>query len=171
MEGRYSCTDSCFSLSLCSRAPRSSANRWRLRLGTRKLPASHQRSSGRSISAMVSQGKLRQDPHSSVSIATARTRPQVRRMRRLMLTIFSAHPVWSLKSHVEPFAHVELFALNEDPSSRSPLVVRPHPKGEPIPRQWPNLKFEQIPTEWPNLKLQLIDGGSSSLVPAHGSAK
>ncbi len=84
--------------------------------------------------------------------------------------LFSASCM-SLKSHVEPFAHVELFALNEDPSSRSPLVVRPHPRGEPIPRQWPNLKFEQIPTEWPNLKLQLIDGGSQSLVPAHGSAK
>jgi hypothetical protein len=76
-----------------------------------------------------------------------------------------------LQSHGEPFARAELFALNENSYSRSPLVVRPHPKGEPIPKQWPNLKFEQIPTEWPNLKLQPIDGGSSSLVPAHGSAK
>ncbi len=84
--------------------------------------------------------------------------------------LFSASCM-DLKSHVEPFALVELFARNEDSFSRSPLVVRPHPRGEPIPKQWPNLKFEQIPTEWPNLKLQLIDGGSPSLVPARGSAK
>ena len=76
-----------------------------------------------------------------------------------------------LQSHTEPFAHVELFALNENSYSRSPLVVRPHPKGEPIPKQWPDLKFEQIPTQWPNLKLQLIDGGSPGLVPPHGSTK
>jgi hypothetical protein len=68
-------------------------------------------------------------------------------------------------------SHVEFFARNENPLSRSPLVVQPHSKGEPIPTQWPNAKFEQIPTQWPNLKRQPIDGGSSGLVPAHGSAK
>jgi hypothetical protein len=84
--------------------------------------------------------------------------------------VFSASCL-DLKSHVEPLTHLELFARNEDSSVRSPLVVRPHPKGEPIPKQWPNLKFEQIPTEWPNLKLQLIDGGSSGLAPTQGRAK
>jgi hypothetical protein len=68
-------------------------------------------------------------------------------------------------------SQVELFARNEDSFSRSPLVVRPHAKGEPIPGQWPNAKIEQIPTQWPNLKLQLIDGGSAGLVPAHGGQK
>jgi hypothetical protein len=76
-----------------------------------------------------------------------------------------------LKSQVEPLARVELFARNENSFSRSPFVVRPHLKGEPIPTQWPSVKIEQIPTEWPNLKLQPIDGGFPGLVPAHGSAK
>jgi hypothetical protein len=76
-----------------------------------------------------------------------------------------------LKSHVEPLTHVELFARNEDSSVRSPLVVRPHPKGEPIPTQWPNSRVEQIPTQWPNLKLQRIDGGTPGLAPTQGSAK
>ena len=70
-----------------------------------------------------------------------------------------------LNSQAEPFAHVEFFARNENSLQRLPLVVRPHPKGEPIPTQFPNVKVEQIPTEWPNLKLQLIEGGSSGLVP------
>jgi hypothetical protein len=68
-------------------------------------------------------------------------------------------------------SHPALFALNENSFSPSLLVVRPHPKGEPIPKQWPNLKFQQIPTQWPNLKLEPIEGGFSGLVPAHGSAK
>jgi hypothetical protein len=67
--------------------------------------------------------------------------------------------------------HVEFFARNENSFSRSPLVVQPRFKFEPIPTQWPNAKTEQIPTQWPNLKLQPIDGGSPGLVPAHGSAK
>jgi hypothetical protein len=66
---------------------------------------------------------------------------------------------------------VETLALNERYFSRSPLVVGPRSKGEPIPTQWPNAKIEQIPTQWPNLKLQPIDGGSSSLIPAYGSQK
>jgi hypothetical protein len=74
-------------------------------------------------------------------------------------------------AHVEPLAHVELFARDENSISRSPLGVWPHLKGEPIPTQWPNAKVERIPTEWPNLKLQPIDGGSPGLVPARGSAK
>ena len=77
-----------------------------------------------------------------------------------------------LKSQVEILKRgVELYARNESSFSRSPFVVRPHPKGEPIPTQWPNVKVEQIPTEWPNLKLQPIDGGSPGLIPAHGSQK
>jgi len=84
--------------------------------------------------------------------------------------IFSS-PCIDLKLHVEPFARAELFARNEDYSVRSPLVVRPHPKGEPIPTQWPNSRVEQIPTQWPNLKLQLIDGGTPGVVPAQGNAK
>ncbi len=84
--------------------------------------------------------------------------------------IFSA-PCMDLKSHVDPLAHVELFARNEDSFSRSPLVVRPHPKGEPIPTQWPNSRVEQIPTQWPNLKLQPIDGGSPGLAATQGRAK
>jgi hypothetical protein len=76
-----------------------------------------------------------------------------------------------LKSRVETLARVELFARNENSFSRSPLVVWPRLKGEPIPTQWPNGKVEQIPTEWPNLKLQPIGGGAPGLVPAHGSAK
>jgi hypothetical protein len=68
-------------------------------------------------------------------------------------------------------SHVDLFALNEYSFSRSPLLVGPHPKGEPIPTQWPNARIEQIPTKWPNLKLQPIDGESPGLVPIHRSAK
>jgi hypothetical protein len=68
-------------------------------------------------------------------------------------------------------SHVELFALNENSLSRPPLVVEPHPKGEPIPTQWPNAKIEQIPTQWPNLKLQPIGGESPGLVPVHRSAR
>ena len=78
--------------------------------------------------------------------------------------LFNA-PCTDLKSHVD------LFALNENSSSWSPLVVGPHPKGEPIPTQWPNAKIKQIPTQWANLKLQPIDGGFSGLVPTHRSAK
>jgi hypothetical protein len=77
-----------------------------------------------------------------------------------------------LKSQVETLKRgVELFARNENSFSRSPLVVRPHPKGEPIPTQFPNAKVERIPTEWPNLKLQLVDGDSPPPVPAHVSQK
>lgn len=68
-------------------------------------------------------------------------------------------------------SHVEYFALNENSFSWSPLLVGPHPKGEPIPTQWPNARIEQIPTQWPNLKLQPIDRGSPGLAPAHRSAK
>jgi hypothetical protein len=68
-------------------------------------------------------------------------------------------------------SHSGLFALNMNSSSWSPLVVGPHPKGEPIPTQWPNAKIEQIPTQWPNLKLQPIDGGSPGLVLVHRGAK
>jgi hypothetical protein len=68
-------------------------------------------------------------------------------------------------------SRADLFALNENYFSVSPLVVGPHPKGEPIPTQWPNAKIKRIPTQWPNLKLQPIDGGSSSLVPAYRSPK
>ena len=68
-------------------------------------------------------------------------------------------------------SHVELFARNESPFSRTPLVLRPHPKGGPIPTQWPNAKIEQIPTQWPNLKLQPIGEESPGSVPAHSSAK
>ena len=68
-------------------------------------------------------------------------------------------------------AHAGLFALNENSSSWSRLVVGPHPKGEPIPTQWPNARFEQIPTQWPNLKLQPIDGGSPGLAPARRRSK
>jgi hypothetical protein len=68
-------------------------------------------------------------------------------------------------------SHAGLFALNESSSSWSGLVVGPHPKGEPIPTQWPNARFEQIPTQWPNLKLQPIDGGSPGLVLVHHGAK
>ncbi len=78
--------------------------------------------------------------------------------------LFSA-PCMDLKSHVELFAH------NENSLSRSPLVVQPHLKGEPIPTQWPNAKIEKIPTQWPNLKLQPIKGGSAGLVPTHAGAK
>lgn len=78
--------------------------------------------------------------------------------------LFSA-PCMDLNAHAEHFTHVELFALNENSFSRSPLVVQPHPKGEPIPGQWPNLTFKQIPTEWPNLKLQPIGGGSPAPRP------
>jgi hypothetical protein len=53
MEGRYSCIDTCFSVSCCSRAPRPFANRQRPRVETHELPASHQELSGRLISAMV----------------------------------------------------------------------------------------------------------------------
>ena len=67
--------------------------------------------------------------------------------------------------------HLEFLARNESSFSRSPLVVQPHLKGEPIPTQWPNAKAEQIPTLWPNLKLQPIEGGSSGLVPARSSRK
>jgi hypothetical protein len=74
-------------------------------------------------------------------------------------------------AQVEPLARVELFARNENSFSRSPFVVWPHLKGEPIPTQWPSVKTEQIPTEWPNLKLQPINGRSPGLVPAHGSQK
>ncbi len=70
-----------------------------------------------------------------------------------------------LKSQAEPLAHVELFARNENSFPRSPLVVWPKLKGEPIPTQFPNAKVEKIPTEWPNLKMQPIDGGSASVVP------
>jgi len=76
-----------------------------------------------------------------------------------------------LKSHAEPLTHVELFARNENSLARSPFVVSPRLKGEPIPTQWPNVKVEQIPTEWPNLKLQPINGVSPASVPAHSSAK
>jgi hypothetical protein len=68
-------------------------------------------------------------------------------------------------------SHPALFALNENSFSPPLSVVRPHPKGELIPKQWPNLKFQQIPTQWPNLKLEPIDGGTPGLVPAHGNAK
>jgi hypothetical protein len=70
-----------------------------------------------------------------------------------------------LKLQVKPFARVELFARNESSFSRSPFVVWPQLKGEPIPTQWPNGKVEQIPTQWPNLKMQPIDGGAAALVP------
>jgi hypothetical protein len=66
---------------------------------------------------------------------------------------------------------VETLALNERYFSRSPLVVGLHPKGEPIPTQWPNAKIVRIPTHWPNLKLQAIDGGSSDSDPARGGVK
>jgi hypothetical protein len=74
-------------------------------------------------------------------------------------------------AHVEPFTHVELFARNENSISRSPFAVQPHPKGEPIPTQWPKVKVEQIPTEWPKLKLQPTNGGSDGLVPAQANQK
>ena len=69
------------------------------------------------------------------------------------------------KSQVEPLAHVEIFALNENSLSRSPLMVWPKLKGGPIPTQWPIGKAEPIPTRWPNLKLQPVDGGSASPAP------
>ncbi|MFZ0304643.1 MAG: hypothetical protein WAL75_18270 [Terracidiphilus sp.] len=72
---------------------------------------------------------------------------------------------------VDKKPRVELFAHNDNLFSQSPLVVRPHPKGEPIPTQWPNAKVENIPTEWPGLKLQPIEGGSQGLAPIHRSAK
>lgn len=75
------------------------------------------------------------------------------------------------KSHIEPFSHVELFARNENSFSRSLFVFRAHPKGEPLPTQWPNLKVEQIPTQWPNLKLQPIGDASPRLVPSQSRAK
>jgi len=65
----------------------------------------------------------------------------------------------------------DFFARNEGSSSRSPLDVQPHLKGEPIPTQWPNAKAEQIPTLWPNLKLQPIKDGSPGLDPARSSRK
>jgi hypothetical protein len=65
----------------------------------------------------------------------------------------------------------ETLALNERFFSQSPLVVGPHPRGEPIPTQWPNAKTERIPTQWPNLKLKPIDAGPAGLAPAHGSEK
>jgi hypothetical protein len=83
-------------------------------------------------------------------------------------SLFSA-PSANLKTDLE------LFARNESSFSRSPLVVQPHPKGEPIPTQWPKAKAEQIPTLWSNLKLQPIEsgseGGSRGLVSARSSRK
>jgi hypothetical protein len=67
--------------------------------------------------------------------------------------------------------HLEFFARNENSFSRSPLVVQPHLKGEPIPTQWPNAKAEQIPTLWPNLKLQPINSGSLGLDTVRTSKK
>ncbi len=68
-------------------------------------------------------------------------------------------------------SHVVFLARNENSFSLAPLVVQPHPKGEPIPTQWPNAKIERIPTQWPSLKLQPINGGSPDLVPAQASTK
>ena len=48
-------------------------------------------------------------------------------------------------------SQVEFLARNESSFSRSPLVVGPHPNGEPIPTQLPNAKGERIPTQWPYL--------------------
>jgi hypothetical protein len=78
--------------------------------------------------------------------------------------LFSA-PSADLKSHVELFAH------NETPFSRIPLVAVQHFGFEPIPTQWPNAKFEPIPTEWPNVKMLPIDLGSRGLVPARGGPR
>ncbi len=78
--------------------------------------------------------------------------------------LFNA-PCTELKSHAD------LFALNSDHFSQSPLFVEPPPKGEPIPTQWPNAKIERIPTRWPNLKLQPIGGVSAGLTPANPGAK
>ena len=78
-----------------------------------------------------------------------------------------ANPAWQ----TPPPTHFEFFARNEDFSVRSPLMVQPHAKGEPIPTQFPNAKVKQIPTDWPNLKMQLVDGASAGPVPAHGSRK
>ncbi len=68
-------------------------------------------------------------------------------------------------------SHVDFLARNESSFSLSPLVVGPHPHGEPIPTQWPNAKVERIPTQWPDLKLLPIDGISPGVVPVHRSAK
>jgi hypothetical protein len=67
--------------------------------------------------------------------------------------------------------HEDFFARNEGSFPRSPLVLQPHLKGEPIPTQWPNAKVEQIPTLWPNLKLLPIQDGSPGLVTAGSSRK
>ncbi len=68
-------------------------------------------------------------------------------------------------------SQVEFLARNESSFSRSPLVVGPHPNGEPIPTQWPNAKGERIPTQWPYLKLLPIDGISPDVVPVHRRAR